>query len=256
MMGAVREVLGAASAGQGAMTAMRRLLLVDLVLIAAHCVTLVIDVLADAPGLADAFDLTRRFSVPTLYIYGKWAVAAAVLLAAWRRGGRWLGPVAAVFLALLVDDAGELHETGGGMIADAFGLPAIFGLRAKDLGELAMMAGLGVFCFGALGIAWRMAPRDQRPLVAVLALLLVLLSVFGAVVDMLHIAVVGPVEGRVLRFALDQTFVLIEDGGEMVVATMLLAAALAAAARASRREPGASPPTARPRRLHNGRRPG
>lgn len=149
--------------------------------------------------------------------YVKWALLALLLTFMSLRGRSvvylaW----ALLFLYLLIDDSQQIHETYGGKIAAALELQPAFGLRAQDFGELAVTAIAAVPLFGFLAVAYLLtSQRDARTFTHDMIVLVVALAFFGVGVDMLDIAVPWP--------SAQTTLNLVEDGGEMIVATFMVA---------------------------------
>ena len=91
-----------------------------------------------------------------------------------------------LFAFLLLDDALELHERFGAIIAGVWNLPALFGLRPADLGEIIVAAGIGCAALAMVAITFRRGGNEARQLSADLMCLLVALALFGVFFDMLH----------------------------------------------------------------------
>jgi hypothetical protein len=167
------------------------------------------------------------WGLPSLFIYLKWLLLAAFLGLAWRASGTpLLLSLALIFLLLLVDDSLELHEQLGTAVKDRLGFGGGFGLRPDDLGELTIWAGYGGLCFGLFAIGYRRSTPAERRLGHVFLFGIAALAGFGIVVDMLGVAVYDLGRGnlnRAIRFFFDR----LEDGGELVVASLLLAFAYA-----------------------------
>ena len=151
--------------------------------------------------------------------------------------------LAALFLGLLVDDAGQLHEFWGTRLADALALPAVAGLRAVDLGEVLFLgAWVGaVFVFGV--VAYRRSDRPARKTARWALGALVALAAFGVGADLLHQGVTGLVEINGLHTLLT----LVEEGGELVVMSVIAAGAVACVL-GHRPAPAGGPPPAGPGR--------
>lgn len=156
----------------------------------------------------------------------------ALLLArlAWRR--RAVGYLAwsLLFAYLLLDDMLRLHEDLGAALAEDLGLRPWLGLRAKDLGELAVTAIAALLLLAPLSLAWLRGGAAFRALSRSLARRLLLLAGFGVLLDLLASAL-HPVGGWRLLLG------TLEDGGEMVAASLLLARAFAELAPASAATP-------------------
>jgi len=148
--------------------------------------------------------------------YVKWAALALsfVLLSVRSFSAVFLG-WAGLFLYLLLDDSFLIHELVGRSLAQHFGFPSAFGLRPQDFGELIVTVAAASFLLGAITIAYICTKRqDVRELTHGLIALLILLAVFGVGVDMLDIAL----PWHRVRVALN----LVEDGGEMIVASLMV----------------------------------
>lgn len=172
------------------------------------------------PGSAldAALALHEDGSAAEVYGYALALIGAGALITAWWRTG--VLTYAAGGLALLfvfADDAFQYHERAAGWLRARFDLPAPFGLRAQDTGELIAWAAAG-FVLAAL-FAWAAAQRTGVT-VRVLTLLGALaggLGVFGVVMDFVHI--------RWER----GLFTYVEDGGELMVLALFAWAAIAVA---------------------------
>lgn len=192
------------------------------VLKAALAAMLVIDVIfiiisasEDVRGFQDhhiSFDIGHAEQ----FQYVKWAIllvtlgyvsiaARSLMHCAW----------AVLFLYLLIDDSQQLHETFGKQLAQAWGLRPMLGLRAQDFGELAVTAIATVPLACLIAAAYSFSDRNARRFCHTAGLLLVALAFFGIVMDMIEIIVPWA--------RLRQVCGLIEDGGEMIVASLIVA---------------------------------
>jgi hypothetical protein len=156
--------------------------------------------------------------IPETYQYAKefW-MAACMAITFWRTRLRLYAAWSALFGFLLLDDAGQIHEQGGAWLAGRFELPAMFGLRSKDTGELMVAAGIGLTMVAIVALtSWRRGEQSERVSRDVLSLTC-MLGVFGVFVDMLH--VMTYLNGSLLA----QVLLVVEDGGEMVVMSALTA---------------------------------
>jgi hypothetical protein len=124
---------------------------------------------------------------------------------------------ALVFTFLLADDAGQIHENLGSSFSERYQLPAPFGVRPKDIGEMivGLSAGLIALIVVLAGL-WRSTEQCRR-ISRDLAVMVVALGVAGILVDMVH--VVAYYSGSLLA----QLLIVIEDGGEMVIMSALTA---------------------------------
>jgi hypothetical protein len=156
------------------------------------------------------YGLDRDRGYPEFFQYIKIYWIVLTLAALWWRT-RALVYVAwiAVFGYLLLDDAGQIHERGGELIAARWGYSEMLGLRGVDFGELTVTAAAGLLLLGLLVIGYWRSGRGARNASMDFVVLLALLALFGVVFDMLH-QIVG--DNRV-----GDLFVIAEDGGEMLV---------------------------------------
>lgn len=185
---------------------------------------ILVDLVFNVMGLnpLTSMQVHRDHSVPEFYQYIKlaWCVALTLLIG-W--AARSWHPVfwAPLFTMLLLTDAATMHEQLGGVIADAWHLPAVAGLRPRDLGELVVAAAFVLPSLLLVGLTWRRAGQAARRFHVTVVALLGLLAVFGLVFDLLHQATTN--------VRLEQVFTLLEDGGEMVAVSALLSFLIASA---------------------------
>jgi hypothetical protein len=118
-----------------------------------------------------------------------------------------------LFLYFLIDDALEVHERFGAFLSDFLNFQPNLGLRAIDFGELAVSIFFGALFFIAIGITHHQSDSSARTVSKYLIILIVLLALFGVVMDMLEIIVEHAVVNPIL--------VMIEEGGEMLVMSMI-----------------------------------
>jgi hypothetical protein len=171
-------------------------------------------------GLAEWLNYLQLSIAAGLLVVMAVRASAAPVLAAW-----------AFALAVAVaDDALLLHEEGGRALVVELGLPAAFGFRGQDLGELLVWAGMAAIVLPVLVLTHRASDRPARAISWRLVLLLGALAFFGVAVDLL----VTPF-GEVLPLA------LAENGGEIVVCTFILVTVIAAATSRSSGPSGAGP---------------
>ncbi len=134
----------------------------------------------------------------------------AVRLRSWLCGGFSL-----LFLYILLDDAGKLHERLGEVISRQFGLPDAFNLRGQDFGELLFYGGTLVLFGAILGITYRLSPSIPRKIAHRLIALLGLLVLFAILGDLLHSALRGLPRG------FDPLLIALEDGGELLAMSLI-----------------------------------
>ena len=160
--------------------------------------------LEDDGGPAELFQYLKEFWIVVCMVVAFTSTRHVVYLS-------W----AFVFVFLLADDAGRIHEGVGGWLAQRYDLPAPFGLRAKDIGELLFAGAIGLAAIGVVGLAVRLGTEQCRRISRDLGLLVVALAVVGVLVDMLH--TIAYME----RSLLAQVLLVVEDGGEMLVMSAL-----------------------------------
>jgi hypothetical protein len=119
----------------------------------------------------------------TLKLLGVVALLGALYA---QRRSRSAAAWGAVFTFVLLDDTLELHETWGAALADALHLQNIWGVRAQDLGEVAVWAAAGLFLGSFVLAAYQGAGPQERAWSRHLAALLALLVLFGGLLDVLH----------------------------------------------------------------------
>jgi hypothetical protein len=163
----------------------------------------------------DIFSLEKDRGYSEIFQYVKeyWSALLLGLLAIQSRSLLYLS-WSVLFFYLLLDDSVQIHENLGVLISSKFSFPAIFNLRAVDLGELAVFALVSLFFLIAIGINYRLGDRLSREVSKSLIILLFALAVFGVVLDMLHVVFSTPF--------LDPLLILVEDGGELIIMSLIV----------------------------------
>jgi hypothetical protein len=201
---------------------LRRLLAVDAALILSYVAGLILlhsGVIDRIPGL---LRLSSSGSLASIWLYLKWLVIVVLLVRVTvARPNGATAAVAAVFALLFFDDALELHEQWGDILAERFDLVGFAGAQADDVGELIVIAVLGTVCVALLLAAYLAASVGMRRWLAGLALLIVALGFFGVALDLLHALLEGADGGAVSL--LETAMGVAEDGGELVVGSFILA---------------------------------
>jgi hypothetical protein len=121
---------------------------------------------------------------------------------------------AALFAFLFVDDARQVHERIGNLLAVRWNLPVVLGLPSRDLGQLIAMCFVGGVFVAALAFGYPRSSVQARRATADLLLLLAALTMFGLVIDTVHAALK---DIQVLGGAL----AVLEDGGEMLTMSVI-----------------------------------
>ncbi len=196
---------------------LRFLLSLDLLFIALH-ILLIVLFTEDLSAFYNRFTVDRERGFAELYQYLKFSLIAGLLFYLFRKQRAWTYALwASIFTLALLDDALGLHERGGRFLVSRFDIPHALGLRGQDFGELITWSALGVAVLLALWISYRRATPKLRHLSRRLAWRFALLGVFGLGLDVVHSLF------RASPVALQEGFAVLEDGGEMVVASLIAA---------------------------------
>jgi len=169
---------------------------------------------------AAEFDIAQDRSYSEFFQYAKTLALSALLgVLSYQKRSLVYSLWSFIFLFIFIDDAFEVHEQLGAFFVNQLELIPALNLRAQDLGEMIVYAIYGVTILGA-GLVAHYFDRDRlvrRTSIQIFSML-ILLGVFGGVVDFLHVLAVS--------FGLPKVvvglFTLAEDGGEMVVISVLL----------------------------------
>ncbi len=191
-----------------------------LLLIAADAAFISADLASrQVPALGDLFRLSREHGPAELFQYAKMLWIAGMLALLWSRTqvqvyAAW----ALLFAYALCDDALQLHERGGRLLASGHGPELVFGVEAKDLGELAVWGFFGAVFFGLIVLAYLRSGPEGRRASHRLALLFAVLLFFGLALDMLHTATDPYQTESVIKRVVG----ILEDGGEMVTMSLIV----------------------------------
>ncbi len=156
-----------------------------------------------------SIEAERGFAEIYQYVKFFWVVLMSGWLW-WRTSEKSYLSWSVVFGYFLLDDSFRLHESLGGKIALYFNYSEGLGLRAKDFGEMTIMAVFGVFILSVLGLGYYFGSPTFRSRFKILFVGILLLIGFGAAIDILHSALV---EGSLLFTLVG----IVEDGGELLV---------------------------------------
>lgn len=182
--------------------------------------------LAEVPEL---LRITQDWSLPEDFNYLKWLIILLSLFWIALRD-RWLPAAlwALVFTMILLDDSLQVHENFGEWIALDLDLHPIFYLFGSDLGEIMVFLGMALITLAMTAmLLTRFGPASCRMTTRYLAVL-VALGVFGVGVDALHQILAHLTQDGVVTSGLEgKAFGLIEDGGEMLIASFATAMTLA-----------------------------
>lgn len=158
------------------------------------------------------------------------AAAAVVLLVLWLQrptAKLYLG-WASLFLVMVADDLGRLHEEGSRILRTLFELPVLPGLRPHDTGELISWFVIGIAPVTLLIILHLRALPSDRVDSWGLATCVTVLAFFAIGVDMFQI-MLEPLGSRTVML----TMTGIESFGEMMASTLIFGYALLLAVRDS-----------------------
>jgi len=187
------------------------LLCADLAFIALYSIDTLTPFLTDNP----LYELGRDRGYPELFQYLKWLwiIILLIYVSASSRSLRYIA-WGLVFTYFLCDDAFSIHEKIGKHLAENLTLTPPFGLRLRDLGELAVSAAAGVILSSV--VIWTYVPGSQsfKKFSQDMLLLILVLAFFGVVVDMVDIAIEW-------GWTVEVILSVIEDGGEMLVASLI-----------------------------------
>ncbi len=185
------------------------LLALDLLFIAVSLVRPGVSALA-----SPMFSLTEDGGYSELYQYAKWGGIAALMFLASPRHGRGFAVWGLFALFLLADDALQIHERVGDWVNAWQPFSPPFNLRREDVGELASSVVAGLSFLVLLAGAYRVAAEGFRLATHDFAVLVGMLAVAGVGGDLAHVALdPGP--------AWNTALTVLEDGGEMVVASVM-----------------------------------
>ncbi|MDO8843617.1 hypothetical protein [Methylicorpusculum sp.] len=187
------------------------LLSADIIFVVLHCLNIVV------PGLkVPLLSLETDQSYAEFYQYIKWLwiIITLVFISSKMASKQYLAWVV-VFAYFLLDDALQVHERAGDIIAGKLDFMPRLGLQQQDLGELAVSVMAAAILIIPLSWAYMTGSRAFRKVSEDIALLILVLIFFGVAIDMVHSAInLGTVIGLLIG--------LIEDGGEMITVSLIL----------------------------------
>jgi len=191
------------------------LLCADLAFIALHTIEFI------APSLNNPLlSLERDHGFPEVYQYIKWfwIIVLLVFISTTRRSINY-SAWGLFFTYLLLDDALEIHERVGILIAENLTLTPPLGLRLQDLGELAVAGTAGVVLLLLVLLAYLYGSQAFKKMSLDMLLLILALAFFGVIVDMVHVIAHLSIQ---IGWKVSAVLAVIEDGGEMFVASLIL----------------------------------
>lgn len=172
--------------------------------------------------------VSTDWALPEEFNYLKWIVIVVALTRVALRD-RWWTPFAwaLVFLLILADDSLQFHETFGRIIAETINLQASYMVEPSDLGEVAVFGLMGLSVVVLTAFSFTSAGAQSRRLSTNYALIIFGLGFFGVGVDFIHQAIVYITDDMPALSILKHAFAMLEDGGEMLVASAATALTLA-----------------------------
>lgn len=177
----------------------------------------------------DMLAISREYSIPESFNYAKWALCVLCLVTAWFRSRAALfGLLALIFAMIFADDAFLGHETLGAWLAEALALGPAIGLDAKHIGELAIFVAMGGIALALIAAGYRLSPRAYWGFLHRFLLVIAGLAVTGGLFDALHHMSSSLPDGRIFTL-IRLLLTLVEDGGEMLLASLAAAYAVGAA---------------------------
>lgn len=165
--------------------------------------------------LDSRFSLEVERSASEYYQHGKELLAAilAALLYARRRDALYLC-WAGLFGYLLLDDALQVHERIGALMAAQWLPTQVLSLEARFVAELVVSGSAGLAFLVALAASWRHGTPGGQGLSIRLLAALAVLAAFGVAADALH----SIVTSNPWHYRLG----MLEDGGELLAMSVIL----------------------------------
>ncbi len=161
-----------------------------------------------------AFSLFLDLGLPESYQYVKefWIILLCILVTIGT--GKFVYLIwGSLFFYLLLDDLFKVREDLGGFLSRALVFPTGLGVRAKDMAEFSVSTVVGLIFLILILSAYFKSDRLVRNNFLVLLVLTGGLFLFGAVLDLLVIAVKGVI--------LQQILGILEEFGEMLVMSLI-----------------------------------
>ncbi len=175
-------------------------------------------------AIPDEIKITVDGALPEIWGYVKWAVIIVALVRLSIRD-RWSVPFrwALVFLMVLIDDSMQEHETIGALIAGHLPLPASLQPQGQDIAELMVFGAMGIIAVLLTATLFSRNGPVSRALSLRFLVIILFLAFFGVALDFLHQTIRLFSEGTFAADFLPPIFALLEDGGEMIMASIATA---------------------------------
>lgn len=160
--------------------------------------------LAQDRGYAEFYEYIQLLVIVSLFAY--YSIRTKMWLYT-----HWM----AFFTYYFLDDSLQIHETVGNWLVSKLGIVSFLSLRAQDIGEIGMYGIVGLFFLSTFIASYRVSDNNSRRFSHVLILFIAALVFFGGIFDMLSSTVFESLP------SLRELFVIVEDGGEMVVVSFI-----------------------------------
>jgi hypothetical protein len=172
--------------------------------------------------IPDSLQLARERSIPEYLSHAKWALSALALVSCWSlmRQGHFAA-LAFLFAMIAVDDAFLIHESYGGVVAEKLGIPFVFAMDPKEIGEAIIFGLMGGLAILVLGLSYLRADRTGKALVLAILLTILALGITGVLFDAFqHMSTeVGTPRFRCLLVLF---FTIVADGGKTILGSAIL----------------------------------
>lgn len=168
--------------------------------------------------------ITRDEALPELVGYLKWLVIIVALVWLSIRD-RWSVPFrwSLVFVMILIDDSVQIHETLGLILWDVIPFPPSLVDRGEDISEMIAFGCMGLIAMALTATLFTRHGPIARELSIRFLMIVAGLVFFGVVLDFLHQLISVASKGTAMDGLLPPFFSLLEDGGEMIMASIALA---------------------------------
>lgn len=153
-------------------------------------------------GYSEIFQYIKEYWIALILLFVAVRTTSVLCLS-------WAG----LFFYMLLDDAGEIRARFANFVTLQYNLPTVLGVRSVDLVELLVSVFVGLSFLVLIAASYRFSSAFARSLSKQLTILLLTLAAFGVVADTLH--------SILIHTSLNQLFVVIEDGGEMLVMSLI-----------------------------------
>lgn len=172
-------------------------------------------------AIPDEIKITVDGALPEVWGYVKWTIIIISLVRLSVRE-RWSVPFrwALVFLMVLIDDSLQEHEAIGSLIEGSLPLPASLQSQGQDIAELLVFGAMGIIAVLLTATLFTRNGPVARALSQRFLMIILFLAFFGVALDFLHQTIRLFSEGTLVAAFLPHIFALLEDGGEMIVASI------------------------------------